>query len=166
MGLLARLGAEEGGIIGSLAVDERNEAEIGKLLFPPVGNGDFRGALEGDIPFIGPEGVDRQPLHQAASFHSPDGRTPVVLGKGIRQPRAEGIGRVAPEVFAVVGPVHVLLIIEGFDRNIRLAIGKPHQGMGKGRATYLESSESRKDFHLAYSTLWKILAMSRGVPSS
>ncbi len=72
LGLLARLGAEEGRIIGALAVDQRDEAEVGKLLFPPVRDGDLRGALERHIPLVGPEGVDRQPLHQAAAFHSPD----------------------------------------------------------------------------------------------
>ena len=42
LGLLRRLHAEERGVVGALAVHQRNEAQIRQLLFAPVGDGRLR----------------------------------------------------------------------------------------------------------------------------
>ena len=76
--LVGGLAAEERGVVRALAVAQRNKAEIVELLLAPVRDGDFGGALQGDIALVGLESVGRQTLHQAAAFHAADGGAPVV----------------------------------------------------------------------------------------
>ena len=78
-GFLTTLHTEEGRIIGVLAVHERNETEIGQILFAAISNGYFGGSFHGDIAFVGGEIVHRQSLNLAAAFHAANGGAPVVL---------------------------------------------------------------------------------------
>ena len=50
LGLVGRLHAEEGRVVGALAVHQRNEALIGQFLLAAVGDGDFGRALQATSP--------------------------------------------------------------------------------------------------------------------
>ena len=56
--------------------------------------------------------MGRQTFHQAAAFHAANGGQPAVLGKGVGQPGAEGVGGVGPQVLAVIGTVDVFFKVE------------------------------------------------------
>ena len=58
----------------------------------------------------------------------------MVFGKGIGQPGTQGIGCIAPQVFAVIGTIHFFFKIKRFSRNILLAVGQPHQDMRQRQA--------------------------------
>lgn len=100
--LLGRLGAEEGRIRGVLAMHQRDEAEIGQLLLAAVGDRDLGRAFQRHFSLVGLEGVGRQVLDQAAALDAADRGAPAIVLEGARQARAEGIGRVAPQVLVVL----------------------------------------------------------------
>ena len=77
----ARLGPEERRVVGVLAVDQRDEAQVGQLLFAAVGDGDLGRALQRDFALVGLERVGRQALDQAAALDPADRRAPAVLGE-------------------------------------------------------------------------------------
>jgi hypothetical protein len=95
-------------------VHQRDEAEIAQFLLAAVGDGDFGRALERHFALVGLEGVGRQVFHQAAAFDAADRRAPAEVVEGLGQLGAEGVGGVTPQVFLVVGAVHVLDKVKAF----------------------------------------------------
>ena len=71
-GLVQRLRTDEGGEVGVLAVDQREQPALGQLGLAPVADGDFRGALLVYTTVVGREGVQRQVFHRAARLDAPD----------------------------------------------------------------------------------------------
>ena len=113
---------------------QRDEARVGQLLLAPIGDGDLGRALERDVAFVGAEGVGRQPLDQAAAFDAADGGAPAVAGEGLRRPRRQRVGGVAPQVLLVVLAVDVLLEVERLDRHGLAAVGQAHQHVRQAQA--------------------------------
>ncbi len=112
---------------------QRDEAEVAQLLLAPVGDGQLGRALERDLALVGLEGMGGQVLHQAAALHAADGGAPAEVFEGAGELAGEGVGRVAPQVFVVVGAVHVLDEIEALgaaavDRVERHAAQEARQG--------------------------------------
>jgi hypothetical protein len=95
-------------------MNQRNEALIGEFFFAAIGDGHFRRALHGDIAVVRSEVVNRQPFHQAASFHAAHRDTHPVFREGIRHTADQRICRIHPKIFGVIAAVHALFIVEGF----------------------------------------------------
>src|SRR5262245_3399349 len=130
--LLARARAHEDGVVRVLVVGERDEAELVQLGLAPVGDGDLRGALGGDVALVGGEGVDRQALHHATTFLAADGGSPAVLGERVGDARTHRPGGVHPEILVVLLARDVLLEAERLDGVRGLAVGQAAEHPGQG----------------------------------
>src|SRR3546814_1199448 len=64
---LGRLGGEERGVVGALAVHQRHQAGVGEFLFAAIGDRDLGRALERHLAVVGAEGVGGQALDQPRS---------------------------------------------------------------------------------------------------
>src|ERR1017187_2767671 len=102
LGFLAGLHAEEGGVIGTLAMHQGRKTQVGKLLLAAVGDDGLGGALEGHVAVLCSESVGGQAVYQAAAFHTADGGAPAVTRESVGDAGAESIGRIAPEILGVV----------------------------------------------------------------
>ncbi len=80
-GFCADLNAEESCVVGTFAVHQRHKTQIGKFLFPAIGDGDFSRALHSHIAFVGVEIVGRQAFDQTAAFDSAHGHAHAVHGE-------------------------------------------------------------------------------------
>ena len=98
------------------------------------------------------EVVDRQAFDLAAALGSADRGAEFVLCESVRQLAGEPIGRVGPQIFAVIGAVDSLLIIELVDLFGVASIGKPHQHMRHAEPD-IPGITLSNDFHLADSVL-------------
>src|SRR5664279_5530122 len=130
--LLGRLPAEERRVVGVLAVNERDEAEVRELLLAAVGDRDLGRTLQRHVAFVGLEGVRRKPLYEPAALHAADRDGPVIEREGLGQARPERVGGVSPKVLLVVLAVHVLFEIEGLSRDGVRAIRETHERVGEG----------------------------------
>ena len=99
-----------------LAVQQRQEAEVGQLELAAVGDGDLGRALHGHVAVVGREGVDRQALDLAAALDAAGAGHPAVLGEGVGDAGGVGPGGVHPQVLVVVRAVDDLLEVELLDR--------------------------------------------------
>ena len=136
-GLVQRLRADEGGEVGVLAVDQREQAALGQLGLAPVADGDFRGAFLVHAAVVGGEGVQRQVFHRPARLDAPDARAPAVQLVRAVDVGGHGIGCVGPGVFAVVSAGGVFLEVELFHRIGLGAIGRARQEAGHAQAQVL-----------------------------
>ena len=74
-----------------------------------------------------------KPFDQPPAFYAAYSGAPLVLCESFRQPCSKGIRGIAPEIFAVVPAVHILVVIERFNRNGVLAVRQPHQNAGEAQ---------------------------------
>ena len=131
LGLLTGLGSEKRRIIGPLAMNQWDEAEVRQLLFAPVGYGNFGGALQRNIAVISLEGVGGQPFHQPSALNAPNRSAPAELREGVRQAGRKRIRGVPPQILLVLLAVHVLFEPKRLDRRGRLTIRQAHQNVRK-----------------------------------
>ena len=90
-----RLGADEGGAVGVLAMDQRDQARLRQFGLAAVADRDFGRAFQVDAAVVRRERVRRQILHLAAGLHAADARAPAVflesavdVGRHRRRPRS------------------------------------------------------------------------------
>src|ERR1017187_7094537 len=123
-----------GVVLGALAMHQGRKAQVGKLLFPAVGDDGLGGALEGHVAVLGGESVGGQAVHQAAAFHAADGGAPAVTRESVGDAGAERIGCIAPEILGVVFAGDAFFIVEAVDGLGVLAIGDAHEHVREGEA--------------------------------
>src|SRR5690242_18811923 len=94
--LLCGLAAEERRMIGVLAVDQRDEAQIVQFLFATIRDCDLSRALQNDVTFIGSEVDRRQSLDESATFNSANRRGPLVQRKRVGDAFGQSVSGIAP----------------------------------------------------------------------
>src|ERR1700733_9087468 len=131
--LVRRLHAEEGRVVGSLAVNERHQALIGQFFFAAIRDLSLRRALQSNIPLVGEEVMRGQIFYKTAAFYAADSSAPAVFSESICETRAERISSVAPQILRVVRTVDLFLEIEAVDLIRLSAIGKARQHAWEGQ---------------------------------
>ena len=108
-------------------MQERQEAEVGKLELPAIGNSDFRRAFHGHVAVVGREGVHGQALDFAPAFHASGTGKPAVLGVGVGNAGRISPGGIHPQILVMVLAVDEFLEVEGIDALEIGAVGKTAQ---------------------------------------
>src|SRR5271170_7102214 len=106
---------------------EGDESKLGQFPLATICNCDFGWTLEGDVSVVRHEGVSWKALHESTALDTSNGGTPFMQGEGVRKPGRERVGGIAPQVLFVIGAVHLLFVVEGFHRNVVLAVGSAHE---------------------------------------
>ena len=94
---------------------ERDQPHVRQLLLSAVGNGDLRRAFQRDLAVVRSERMGGEPVYASSSFHASDRCTPTIFRKGIGEAGSHGVGGIAPQVLAVIGPVYILLEVKRLD---------------------------------------------------
>ncbi|MNZ48256.1 hypothetical protein D3C78_659950 [compost metagenome] len=113
---------------------QRNEAQIRKLFFAAVGDGDLGRALEGDFTVVSLEGMGRQAFDQTATFDTADRHTPAVARERIGDPGAQRIGGVHPQVLVVIAAIDAFNEVEFFHRGGIRTVGQTAEHVRQGQA--------------------------------
>ena len=107
LGFLSGLRTKESGIVGVLAMHQRDETQVTELLLATIRDGHFGGALQCQLSVIGLEGMRGQVFDQATALDPANGGTPAVCFESGCQACTQCVGRVYPQVLAVIGAIDV-----------------------------------------------------------
>ncbi|MNT03087.1 hypothetical protein D3C72_1376070 [compost metagenome] len=114
---------------------QRDQTLVAQFFFATVGDGDFGRALQRDFAVVRLERVGGQVFDQAAAFHATDRRAPAEVRERGREAGAERPRGVAPQVFGMIGAIHVLNKVEAFDGGaLYRVIGQAAQEARHGQA--------------------------------
>ncbi len=125
LGLLHRVGGEEGGVIALFAHGQSNESLLGEFILPAVGDENLGWDL--GLPLAqGFEQVDREVADRPATLWAYDVRAPAVLGEAVGQGCREQKGGVAPEIMVLLLG-GLLLVMKPADWVIVRIVGQASQ---------------------------------------
>ena len=122
LGFLSGLRTKESGIVGVLAMHQRDETQVTELLLATIRDGHFGGALQCQLSVIGLEGMRGQVFDQTTALDPTNGGTPAVCFESGCQACTQCVGRVHPQVLAVIGAIDVLNEVEALGGHAFLGV--------------------------------------------
>jgi len=98
LGLLAVCTLKESGIGPFHCNGQRHKSLVGEFLSRRVCNADFRRHFQRQVAFVGAEVVRGEPFNQGRPFKRRESKRTSRFGERLRETRARGIRRVAPQI--------------------------------------------------------------------